>query len=154
ALFGLDMAEPATAKRDLVTARGAEVVADQAKSPAKPPQATAPVRIKIKANAKTKTKRQTAAPPGEPQEDRKSRGATQPAATSGARTSTKGSTKAKSTSDKAQVGRKSTAGSQAEPVVEAGDAQAQRKRRSVTSAQPGRTRAAKWIGGRARRTGA
>jgi len=150
ALFGLDMAEPATAKRDLVTARGAEVVADQAKSPAKPPQATAPVRIKIKANAKTKTKRQTAAPPGEPQEDRKSRGATQPAATSGARTSTK----AKSNSDKAQVGRKSTVGSKAEPVVEGGDAQAQRKRRSVTSAQPGRTRAAKWIGGRARRTGA
>lgn len=150
ALFGLDMAEPATAKRDLVTAGGAEVVADQAKSPAKPPQAAAPVRAKIKANAKTKTKRQTAAPPGEPQADRKSWRATQPSATSGARRSTK----AKSTSDKAQVERMSTAGSKAEPVVEGGDAQAQRKRRSVTSAQPGRTRAAKWIGGRARRTGA
>ena len=46
ALFGLDMAEPATAKRDLVTAGGAEVVADQAKSRAKPAQAAAPVRQK------------------------------------------------------------------------------------------------------------
>ena len=79
ALFGLDMAEPATAKR------GAEVLAGQAKSPAKPLQAPVPVQPKIKANVKTKTKRPTAAPPGEPQADRKSWRATPPARTSGAR---------------------------------------------------------------------
>ena len=141
ALFGLDMAEPATAKRDPAAAAGALAVADQAKSRAKPGQAAAP--------AKAKTKRQTAAPPGEPQADRKSRHAPPPAATSGARRSTK----AKSPSDKPPVERMSAAGSKPETVVE-GDAHPQRKRRSATSAQPGRTRAAKWIGARARRTGA
>ena len=143
ALFGLDMAEPATAKRDPAAAAGAMAVADQAKPRAKPAQAAAP------AKAKTKTKRQTAVAPGEPQADRKSPRATQPAATSGARRSTK----AKSSSDKPPVERMSAAGSKPETVVE-GDAHPQRKRRGATSAQPGRTRAAKWIGSRARRTGA
>ena len=142
ALFGLDMAEPATAKRDPAAAAGALAVADQAKPRAKPAQAAAP------AKAKTKTKRQTAVAPGEPQADRKSRRATQPAATSGARRSTK----ARSPSDKPPVERMSAAGPKPETVVE-GDAHPQRKRRGATSAQPGRTRAAKWIGSRARRTG-
>ena len=45
------------------------------------------------------------------------------------------------------------AGPKAETVVE-GDAHPQRKGRHATTAQPGRTRAAKWIGARARRMGA
>ena len=141
ALFGLDMAEPATAKRDLVTADGAEAVADKAKSRAKPAQAASP------AKAKTRTKRQTAvAASGEPPADRKSPRATQPVATSSARTSRK----AKSPSDKPSVERICAAGPKAETVVE-GDAHPQRKGRHATTAQPGRTRAAKWIGVRARK---
>jgi len=143
ALFGLDMAEPATAKRDPAAAAGALAVADKAKPRAKPAQAAA------MAKAKTKTNRQPAVAPGEPQADRKSPRATQPAATSGARRSTK----AKSPSDKPPVDRMSAAGSKPETVVE-GDAHPQRKRRGAASAQPGRTRAAKWIGARVRRTGA
>jgi len=139
ALFGLDMAEPATAKRDLVTADGAEAVADKAKSRAKPAQAASP--------AKAKTR--TVAASGEPPTDRKSPRATQPVATSSARTSRK----AKSPSDKPSVERICAAGPKAETVVE-GDAHPQRKGRHATTAQPGRTRAAKWIGARARRMGA
>jgi uncharacterized Zn finger protein len=143
ALFGLDMAELSTARRDPAAAAGALAVADQAKPRAKPAQAAA------SAKAKTKTKRQPAVAPGESQADRKSRRATQPAATSVARRSTK----AKSPSDNPLVDRMSAAGSKPETVVES-DAHPQRKRRGATSAQPGRTRAAKWVGARARRTGA
>jgi uncharacterized Zn finger protein len=140
ALFGLDMAEPASAKRDPAAAAGALAVADPAKSRAKPGKAAAPA----KAKTKTKTKRQTAAAPGEPQADRKSRRATQPAAAGGS---------GRSMNDEPPVGRMSTAGPKPEMVVE-GDVRPQRKRRGATSAQPGRTRAAKWIGSPARRTGA
>src|SRR5271157_2358174 len=54
ALFGLDMAEPASARWDPAAAAGAIAVADQAKPRAKPGQEAAP------AQAKTKTKKQTA----------------------------------------------------------------------------------------------
>ncbi len=144
ALFGLDMAEPATAKRDPAAAAGALAVADQAKRSAKSAQAAA------RASVEAKTKRQTAVAQDEPQADRKPPHAAPPAALRG----TQRSTKAKSRSEKPPVERMSAAGPKPETVVEGGDAQAQRKRRSVTSAQPGRTRAAKWIGSRARRTGA
>jgi hypothetical protein len=52
ALFGLDIAEPATVERDLAMAGGAESVGAQAKSNARPAQSAAPVKTK----AKTKTK--------------------------------------------------------------------------------------------------
>jgi uncharacterized Zn finger protein len=139
ALFGLDMAEPSMARRDPAAAAGALALADQAKPRAKPAQAA----------ASAKAKRQPAVAPGESQADRKSRRATQPAATR----DTRRSTRAKSPSDKPPVDRMSAAGSKTETVVE-GDAHPQRKRRGTTSAQQGRTRAAKWVGARARRTGA
>jgi uncharacterized Zn finger protein len=78
ALFGLDIAEPAPARRVSVAAAGALAVADQAKPRAKSGQADAA------AKAKTKTKGQTAAAPDEPQADRKSRRPAQPASTNGA----------------------------------------------------------------------
>jgi uncharacterized Zn finger protein len=140
ALFGLDMADPAGPSCGLDTAVGAFAVAGQAMPCAEATQAITP------AQAKTKTKEQTAVATREPQADRKSRRVTQPAATSAAR-----STKAKSPSDKPPVDRMSAAGPQPETVVE-GDVQPQRKRLGAPSAQPGRTRAAKWIGGRARGT--
>ena len=140
ALFGLDIAEPATVERDLATAGGAESVAAQAKSNAKPAQSAAPLKTK----AKTKTKRQAAESTVEFRADRKSPRPTPPAMTSG----TRGSRKAKSISDKAPVERVS-AKLKPREVVESGGAP--RKRRSATSAPPARTRAAKWIGVRARK---
>ena len=140
ALFGLDIAEPATVVRDLATAGGAESVAAQAKSNAKPAQSAAPVKTK----AKTKTKRQTAKSSVEFRTDRKSPRPTPPSMTSGAR----GSRKAKSISDKAPVERVS-AKLKPHEVLEFGGAP--RKRRGDTSAPSGRTRAAKWIGARARK---
>src|SRR5208337_1069710 len=140
ALFGLDIAEPATVERDLATAGGAESVATQAKSNAKPAQSAAPVKTK----AKTKTKRQTAESSVEFRADRKSPRPTPPAVTSGAR----GSRKAKSISDNAPVERVS-AKLKPREVVESGGAP--RKHRGATSAPPARTRAAKWIGVRARK---
>ena len=143
ALFGLDIAEPATVVRDLATAGGAESVAAQAKSNAKPAQSAAPVKTKTK----TKTKRQTAKSSVEFRADRKSPRPTPPSMTSSAR----GSRKAKSISDKAPVERMS-AKLKPREVVEAGGAL--RKGRGATSAPPGRTRAAKWIGARARKINA
>jgi hypothetical protein len=140
ALFGLDIAEPATVVRDLSTAGGAESVGAQAKSNAKPGQSAAPAKTK----AKTKTKRQTAKSSVEFRADRKSSRPTPPSMTSGAR----GSRKAKSISDKAPVERVS-AKLKPHEVVESGGAP--RKRRGDTSAPSGRTRAAKWIGARARK---
>jgi uncharacterized Zn finger protein len=136
ALFGLDIAEPATVVGDLATAGGAESVASQAKANAKPAQSAAP--------AKTKTKRQTAKLSVEFRADRKSPRPMPPTVTNGAR----GSRKAKSISDKAPVERVS-AKLKPREVVESGGAPG--KRRGATSAPPGRTRAAKWIGARARK---
>ena len=130
ALFGLDIAAPATVVRDVATADGAESVAAQAKSNAKPAQSAAPVKTK------TKTKRQTAQSSVEFRPDRKSPRPMQPAVTSGAR----GSGKAKSISDKAPVERLSPK-LKARAVVESGGAPG--KRRGGTSSPPGRTRAAK-----------
>ena len=140
ALFGLDINELATAERDPATAGGAESVAAQAKSNAKPAQSAVPVKTK----AKTKTKRQTAELSVEFRADRKSPHPTPPAVPSGAR----GSREAKSISDKAPVERVS-AKLKAREVVESGGPP--RKRRGATSAPPGRTRAAKRIGARARK---
>jgi uncharacterized Zn finger protein len=135
-LFGLDIAEPATVKRDLARAGGAESVAAQAKANAKPAQSAAPVR--------TKTKRQAAQSPVEFRADRNSPRPTPHAVTN----STRGSRKAKSISDKAPVEHMS-AKLKPREVVEAGGAL--RESRGATSAPPGRTRAAKWIGARARK---
>jgi uncharacterized Zn finger protein len=140
ALFGLDIAEPATVDRDLATAGGAESAAAQAKSNAKPAQSAAPVKRK----AKTKTKRQTAESSVEFRADQKSPHPTPPTVPSG----TRGSRKAKSISDKAPVERVS-AKLKPREVDESGGAP--RKRRGGTSAPPGRTPAAKWIGARARK---
>src|SRR5208337_4826934 len=95
ALFGLDIAEPATVERDLATAGGAASVAAQATANAKPAQSAAPLKTK------TKTKRQAAESTVEFRADRKSPRPTPPAMTSG----TRGSRKAKSISDKAPVER-------------------------------------------------
>jgi hypothetical protein len=138
ALFGLDIAEPATVARDLAAAGGAESVGAQAKSNAKPAQSAAPLKTK----AKTTTKGQTAGSSVEFRADRKSPRPAPPAVTSGNR----GSGKAKSNSDEAPVERVS-AKLKPREVVESGGAP--RKRRGATSAPPGRTRAAKWIGARA-----
>jgi hypothetical protein len=103
ALFGLDIAEPATVVGDLATAGGAESVAAQAKANAKPAQSAAAVQTK----AETKTKRQTAESSVGFRADRKSPRPTPPDVTSGAR----GSRKAKSISDKAPIARERPSGS-------------------------------------------
>jgi uncharacterized Zn finger protein len=81
ALFGLDIAEPATVARDLAAAGGAESVGAQAKSNAKPAQSAAPLKTK----AKTTTKGQTAGSSVEFRADRKSPRPAPPAVTSGNR---------------------------------------------------------------------
>jgi hypothetical protein len=87
-------------EQDLATAGGAESVAAQAKSNARPAQSAAPVKMK----AKTKTKRQTVESSVELRADRKSPRPTPPVVTSG----TQGSRKPKSISDKAPAERVST----------------------------------------------
>jgi uncharacterized Zn finger protein len=99
-LFGLEIAEPATVEQDLAPAGGAESVAAQAKSNARPAKSAAPVKMK----AKTKTKRQTVESSVELRADRKSPRPTPPVVTSG----TQGSRKRKSISDKAPAERVST----------------------------------------------
>ncbi|HEX9170361.1 MAG TPA: hypothetical protein VF886_15795 [Roseiarcus sp.] len=126
-LFGLEIAEPATVEQDLATAGGAESVAAQAKSNARPAQSAAPVKMK----AKTKTKRQTVESSVELRADRKSPRPTPPAVTSG----TQGSRKPKSISDKAPVERVSTK-LKPHDVVESGGSPRKRRGAAPSARRP------------------
>ena len=146
ALFGLDIAEPATEGRDLSGS-----IAARAKSNAKPAQSAAPVKTKAIAKAKTKTKtktkRQTAESSVEGRADRKSPRPTAPGATSAAL----GARTAKSAPDEAQVERVS-AKLRPRDVVESSGAP--REGPGDVPAPRVRAQTAKRVGARARKINA
>jgi uncharacterized Zn finger protein len=142
ALFGLDMTEPAAPLAAPVTPRAQTACGDKRGATyAKP----AGEDVESAARAKRKTKRMATAPPSQRKASLGSALVAPPAA--------RKSAKAKAISDKPLPNARPARESQPIAVVEAGDARASSKRRGVAVGPLGRTRAAKWIGVRARKKG-